>query len=88
MRISRATVTVCTAALLSGCVAVWGGSYKIDSSDSKRVTIDYDTGLTNAAKLRSVAVKECQKYNPNNDAVVETDAGRGIHTVSFRCVVD
>ncbi|WP_152548732.1 hypothetical protein [Kozakia baliensis] len=69
---------------LSGCAAVWGGSYNIESQNSKKVVIDYDAGLTNSVRLQSVADNICEKYN--KDAIPQDEGGGGIRTISFACV--
>ena len=48
--------------LLSGCVAVWGETYKVIASNKKSISIKYDS-LLGQEKIFAVAAEHCLKYD-------------------------
>lgn len=55
-------LAVCSALLLGGCVAVWGGATNIVHADSNGIKIQYDSGLTSSARTTAMAREHCKKY--------------------------
>ena len=71
--------------LLSGCAAVWGGSYNIAVSNSRSVVIEYDRVIANMPAILNAAQAECDKYG--KDAVLDAVSGGnlGIRVNTYRC---
>lgn len=74
--------------LLSGCVAVWGGSYKITSADESGMTVQYDKALASSAKMAALARAHCKQFGK----IAEPDDARmpgallGIIEERYSCV--
>ena len=47
------------AALLSGCVVVWGRAYEVEAETSEWITIKYDTTFASLAEIQQVAQASC-----------------------------
>lgn len=47
---------------LTGCIAVWGSSYHIESESPSRVTIRYDAAATDSWRIQQHADESCAKY--------------------------
>jgi len=71
---------------LTGCVAAWGQSYKIEFASSTSITINYDPAFTNIGALQSVAQENCDKYKKDALPQASASAGWGLRTISFLCV--
>lgn len=46
--------------LLSGCVAVWGGSYQIESQTPEAIIVQYDTNFIDESDVQKLASEHCQ----------------------------
>ncbi len=79
-------VVVLAAILLSGCVAVWGRSYEIESETSEAVTIKYDRNFTDLQEVKKVAQANCAEIGKDAVERGETTSIWRITTVDFGCV--
>lgn len=70
---------------LTGCVAAWGNSYKIESESSAALTIAYDPSLTDSHQIESVANQSCAHYGKAAVPKSQTMSGWGIARISFVC---
>lgn len=70
---------------LAGCVAVWGNSYNVASSNSRSVTVEFDPLLVNMGAVMNAAQSECAKYG--KDAVLDssTEGNIGVTVNTYRC---
>lgn len=82
----RIAVLILAASALSGCVAVWGQPYKVESETSESVTIKYDRNFTDLAKVEKVARANCAEIGKKAVKENEETSIWRITTVSFRCV--
>lgn len=77
--------------LLSGCIAVWGGAYHVESEDSSGGAIRYDHVVISVRAVFVHANEICAKYQ--KVAVVERESygvvlsGGSIDEMVFSCVV-
>ena len=85
----RRLVTVVVSCLLSGCVAVWGSPYHVESEDSSGGAIRYDHVIISERAVRVHANDMCAKYQ--KVAVVDNERfgvvlpGGSIDEISFSC---
>lgn len=70
---------------LTGCVAVWGGSYKIDSRSEDHISIHYDTTFIDMKDIQLVADKHCANYNKNAVVEKKSKSPWGLSTATFAC---
>lgn len=72
--------------LLSGCVAVWGGAYKVETQSPDLMTIHYDTTFIDPEEVVDLARTHCEEYG--KDAVLQTKdkSPWGLTTATFSCV--
>lgn len=84
-QIISSSAVLLSAALLSGCVAVWGKSYNIALANSRSVVIEYDPTVVNLPSLLGAAQGNCEKYG--KDAVLHSvsSGNLGIKVNTFRC---
>jgi len=85
VKISFAFASLLCAAVLSGCVAVWGKSYNVALANSRSVVIEYDPIVVNLPALLSEAQASCDKFG--KDAVLHsvTSGNLGIEVNTYRC---
>lgn len=70
---------------LSGCVAVWGGSYDIKSQDEQGIKIQYDVNFTDLVKVEALAAAHCAEQGKNAALQSDKRSMWGISTASFAC---
>jgi hypothetical protein len=70
---------------LTGCVAVWGGSYNIDFADSDIVQVNYDSSVINYPHMLAQVASHCAVFGKGyvNDSTI-TNAW-GITMAIYRC---
>lgn len=73
------------AVLMSGCVAVWGGPYKIEEQSPQAMTVHYDTTFIDPADIDNLARDHCRQYA--KEAVLQSDSKSrwGLSTATFAC---
>ena len=81
-----AAMFVLTAAL-TGCVAVWGRSYSIESQDADSIVIQYDEHFASLGDVEKIAQANCDAYDKKAAKQDETTTMWGITTVTFACAV-
>ncbi|PKU25115.1 hypothetical protein [Telmatospirillum siberiense] len=75
---------------LSGCVAVWGGSYNVESEDANGGAIRYDHVVISARAVQVKAGEICAKYQ--KIAVIQVERGSvilpggSVDEITFACV--
>jgi hypothetical protein len=70
---------------LSGCVAVWGGPYEIESQTADAVAIKYDGHFIGRDAIDEIAQKQCALYSRRADLKSATTSLWGISTAVFDC---
>jgi hypothetical protein len=73
--------------LLNNCANApvgWGGKYEIIQSNSKSITIKYDTILGQNAIFKP-ASDHCEKYNRSAVPTLKTTQSLGIALQTFEC---
>jgi len=78
-------IAVALAALLSGCVVVWGRAYEVEAETSEWITIKYDSNFTSLGEVEQVAQESCNAHRRR--AVVRDQSMSLWHltTVTFDC---
>ena len=61
--VKRIFLYISILSILTGCAAVWGGSYKIKEENEFGVTFQYDSALNSSAMMQKMAMKHCEKSN-------------------------
>lgn len=81
-------IALALALTCSGCVAVWGQSYKITVQDSNNITIRYDTALTSSPSIQKIAKTHCNQFNKSIEILYSKMPGflLGIIEESYSCV--
>ncbi|MHC0042483.1 hypothetical protein ACGDLY_004350 [Vibrio campbellii] len=76
---------VTSSLMLSGCIAVWGGSYNIDYADKDVVQVNYDSAVINYPHMLSEVAAHCAAYGKGyeNDSTITN--GWGITMAIYRC---
>jgi len=82
----RAAVLLLIAVGLSGCVAVWGRAYNIESETSESVTIKYDRNFTTLKDVNKVAQANCAEIGKKAVERHATTSIWQITTVTYGCV--
>ena len=91
MKMTTIGVSLLALCLLSGCVAVWGSSYHVESEDSSGGAIRYDHVVMSERAALVHANEICAKYQ--KAAVVDNERygvvlpGGSIDEISFSCRV-
>ena len=70
---------------LTGCVAIWGAGYEIQSQGADSITIKYDEHFASLSEIQKVAQANCDAYDKDAVKRAETASPWGITTVSFAC---
>jgi len=70
---------------MTGCVAVWGGSYNIDFADKDIVQVNYDSSVINYPHMLAQVASHCAAYGKGyiNDSTITN--GWGITMAVYRC---
>lgn len=70
---------------MTGCVAVWGGSYNIDFADKDMVQVNYDSSVINYPHMLGKIASHCAAYGKGyvNDSTIRN--GWGITMAVYRC---
>jgi hypothetical protein len=78
-------ITLSISVALSGCIAAWGSSYKVEFESSSMITIDFDPSATTMGNIQGVAQQHCDKYG--KDAIPQSSDTSywGIRSASFMC---
>lgn len=86
--IKKLVVCFLMAATLTGCVAVWGSSYKIKEENESGITFQYDTALNSSAMMQKMASMHCEKYGKKADVIDAKMPGLllGIIEEKYACV--
>lgn len=71
----RTPIALCLAALLAGCVAVWGQSYKVVYAQPDAAVIQYDPLFINRDKMQAEAAAHCGKFGKGAE-LQETKMGK------------
>lgn len=75
--------------LVSGCVAVWGGAYHVESEDASGGAIRYDHVVISERAVQVHANEICEKYNKvaviYNEQYGVVIPGGSIDEISFSC---
>ena len=58
----RFTIIACPM-LLSGCVAVWGSAYQVESQTPDGMVVHYDTHFIDDTEIEKLAHDHCQTYS-------------------------
>lgn len=76
---------VAISSLMTGCVAVWGGSYNIDFADKDVVQVNYDSSVVNYPHMLAQVASHCAAYGKGyeNDSTITN--GWGITMAIYRC---
>lgn len=81
----KLTISTVIVLICSGCVAVWGDSYNVASSNSNSVTIEYDPVVVSIPRMLSAAQSECDKYNRDAVLLNTSSGNKGISVNTYRC---
>ena len=81
-----------TCLMLYGCASSvgWGKKYEVTHSNSKSITIKYDSILSDFSDFSSIVDEHCKQYGKEaipegiKDSQFNTILG-GVQTVTFRC---
>jgi hypothetical protein len=87
MRWRQAVGAVALAASVSGCLAVWGSTYKVRYENDTAIGIDFDPSVTTFGNVLAVAQEHCNRYG--KDAVLHTKDTNswGVRSAQFSCRV-
>ena len=79
--------TLALAATVSGCLAVWGSTYKVRYQNETAIAIDFDPKVTTLGNVQIIAQDHCDRYG--KDAIVrhEDTNSWGVRSVQFSCRV-
>lgn len=77
---------VAMAVALSGCVAVWGRPYEVETQTSESVTLKYDRNFASLGDVEKVAQANCAELGKSAVKKNETTSIWRISTVTFDCV--
>jgi hypothetical protein len=85
MRWRQAFGALAMAASVSGCLAVWGSTYKVRYEGETAIGIDYDPLVTTFGNVEAVAQEHCGRYG--KDAVLRTKDTNawGVRSAQFSC---
>jgi hypothetical protein len=78
-------LAVLAAASVSGCLAVWGSTYKVRYENESAIGIDFDPTVTTFGNILVVAQEHCGRYG--KDAVLHTKDTNawGVRSIQFNC---
>ncbi|MDQ7248174.1 hypothetical protein [Dongia sedimenti] len=73
------------AASVSGCLAVWGSTYKVRYESETAIGIDFDPAVTTLGNVQAVAQEHCSRYG--KDAILRTKDTNswGVRSIQFSC---
>lgn len=73
---------------LTGCAALWGGSYFVPEKNGKGIVIQYDTALTSSIMMQKIATKHCNNYNKKIEIIDSRMPGimLGIIEEKYACI--
>lgn len=79
---------LCSALILSGCVATWGDSKKIVRADEAGIVIHYDNAMFSSGGAKMLADQHCAKFGKKAEIVDAQMPGLlvGIIAEEYRCV--
>ena len=85
MRWRQCIYTLAMAASVSGCLAVWGSTYKVRYQSESAIGIDFDPTVTTLGNVQVLAQEHCARYG--KDAVVrdEDTNAWGVRSIQFAC---
>jgi hypothetical protein len=84
-QLSKAALISLTSFVLSGCVAVWGGAYEIESQSADAVIIKYDGHFIERGAVDEIAQKQCAPYGRRAERKSVSTSLWGISTAVFDC---
>jgi hypothetical protein len=78
-------LTFVASTFITGCVAVWGGTYNIDFADKDIVQVNYDASVVNYPHMLAQVASHCASYGKGyeNDSTIRN--GWGITMAVYRC---
>jgi hypothetical protein len=71
--------------MLTGCVAIWGGGYKIESSSESNIEIRYDHHFASMDDVQNVAQNHCRQVDKTAAVRSQSTSEWGLTTVYFTC---
>lgn len=85
MRWRQSLVALAIVASVSGCLAVWGATYKVRYQTETAIGIDFDPSVTTLGNVQAVAQEHCGRYG--KDAVLRTKDTNswGVRSAEFSC---
>ena len=87
MRWRRALAVPAMAAALSGCLAVWGSTYKVRYQNETGIGIDFDPLVTTLGNVQVVAQDHCNRYGKDSVVRHEDKNAWGVRSIQFACRV-
>jgi hypothetical protein len=81
----KKTLLLTFAVGLSGCVAVWGRGYQVESESPDAVTIKYDHHFASPDDVAMVAEANCERFDKSARSSSSSTSIWGLTSVSFVC---
>ncbi len=85
MRWRQALGTLAIAASVSGCLAVWGSTYKVRYASDTAIGIDFDPSVTTFGIVLAVAQEHCGRYGKNAILRTKDTNSWGVRSDQFSC---
>jgi hypothetical protein len=86
LRFTRPGAVLFIAAALGGCVAVWGGSYKVESANADAVTMKYDGHFISRRNVMKIAQGKCAGFDRRAELRSISTSIWGLTTMAVGCV--
>jgi hypothetical protein len=81
----RALIVPAMAATVSGCLAVWGSTYKVRYGSETGIGIDFDPSVTTYGNILAVAQEHCGRYGKSASLLSRDTNGWGVRSAQFAC---
>jgi len=85
MRWQKAMGALALAASVSGCLAVWGSTYKVRYQNETGIGIDFDPMVTTLGNVQVVAQDHCNRYGKDAFVRHEDSNNWGVRSIQFAC---
>jgi hypothetical protein len=85
MRWRQALCALAMAVSVSGCLAVWGATYKVRHQSETAIGIDFDPSVTTLGNVQAVAQEHCGRYGKDAVAQTKDTNGWGVRSIQFSC---
>jgi hypothetical protein len=81
----RISFALALAANVSGCLVVWGSTYKVRYQSETSIGIDFDPAVTTLGNVQVVAQDHCGRYGKEAIVRHEDTNSWGVRSIEFAC---